>query len=199
VARGSLAAQGDGGMGNRKQRNRRGGFTLLEVLVGAVALTLGAVGMAGAMLASLTLQRCEGDAALARVASRRVLEELSASDFTEAYALYNQSTQDDAGLSITARGSNFAVAGLRARSGDADGQCGRVMFPTVVSGGVEWLREDIVDPSLGMPRDLNADGVIDGLNRALDYEILPVRVRVEWRGARGDETFDLETILCRRR
>lgn len=186
-------------MGNRLHHSKRGGFTLLEVLVGGVVLTLGAVGMAGAMLSSLTLQRCESDAALARVAARRVLEELSASDFREAYALYNQSTQDDAGLTLTARGPNFVVAGLRARPGDADGQCGRVLFPTVIAGGVEWLREDVVDAAFGMPRDLNADGAIDGQNRAADYELLPVRVRVEWRGARGDETFDLETILCRRR
>ncbi len=186
-------------MGNTQHRNRRGGFTLLEVLVGGVVLTLGAVGMAGAMLSSLTLQRCESDAALARVAARRVIEELTASDFTEAYALYNLSTQDDGGLSLSARGPHFAVAGLRVRPGDVDGKCGRVMFPTVVAGGVEWLREDVVDKPLGMPRDLNGDGVINGQNRAADYELLPVRVRVEWRGARGDETFDLETILCRRR
>ncbi len=186
-------------MGNKIHRGKRGGFTLLEVLVGGVVLTLGAVGMAGAMLSSLTLQRCESDAAQARVAARRVLEELYASDFREAFALYNESTQDDVGLSLVAQGCNFAVAGLRARSGDTDGQCGRVIFPTLVAGGVEWLREDVIDSALGMPRDLNADGVIDGQNRAADYELLPVRVRVEWRSARGDETFDLETILCRRR
>lgn len=186
-------------MGNSKQRNRRSGFTLLEVLVGGVVLTLGAVGMAGAMLSSLTLQRCESDAALARAAARRVLEELSAADFDEAFALYNQSTQDDAGLSLTARGCHFAVTGLRVRPGDADGSCGRVVFPAVVAGGVEWLREDVVDAPLGMPRDLNGDGVVNNQNRAADYQLLPVRVRVEWRGARGDETLDLETILCRRR
>lgn len=186
-------------MGNQIQRKNRGGFTLLEVLVGGVVLTLGAVGMAGAMLSSLTLQRCESDAALARVAARRVLEELSAAEFDEAYALYNASTQDDAGHSLVAKGSHFAVAGLRARPGDSDGKCGCVMFPTVVAGGVEWLREDVVDAALGMPRDLNGDGSIDGQNHAADYALLPVRVRVEWRGARGDEVFDLETILCRRR
>jgi hypothetical protein len=73
-----------------------------------------------------------------------------------------------------------------------------VSFSTVTTGGVEWLREDVVDAALGMPRDLSGDGVVDGLNHAGDYSILPVRVRVEWSGARGDETFELETILCRR-
>lgn len=184
-------------MGRHIHRTRAG-FTLLEVLVGGVVLTLGAVGMAGAMLSSLTLQRCEGEAALARVAAERALEELSAVDFDDVYAVYNASTQDDAGLSVPARGANFAVAGLRVRSGDSDGMCGRVSFSTVTTGGVEWLREDVVDAALGMPRDLSGDGVVDGLDHAGDYSILPVRVRVEWSGARGDETFELETILCRR-
>lgn len=182
----------------RHSRRNRAGFTLLEVLVGGVVLTLGAVGMAGAMLSSLTLQRCEGEAALARVAAERTIEELAAVSFDDVYAVYNVSTQDDAGLSVPARGQNFAVAGLAVRSGDTDGLCGRVSFPTVTAGGVEWLREDVVDTALGMPRDLNRDGVVDGMNHAADYSILPVRVRVEWRGARGDEAFEVETLLCRR-
>ena len=182
----------------RHSKNNRAGFTLLEVLVGGVVLTLGAVGMAGAMLSSLTLQRCESEAALARVAAERAIEELSAVDFDDVYAVYNASTQDDAGRSVAARGAHFTVAGLRVRPGDADRNCGRVSFPTVTAGGVEWLREDVVDAPLGMPRDLNGDGVLDGMDHAADYSILPVRVRVEWCGARGDETFELETILCRR-
>lgn len=50
------------------------------------------------------------------------------------------------------------------------------------------LREDTVDPNLGMPRDLNGDGVIDGLNHASDYVILPVRIEVKWSESGADRT-----------
>ena len=98
-----------------------------------------------------------------------------------------------------APGANFAVPELNGLPGDADGLCGRVIFPTQLVGAVEQLREDVIDAELGMPKDLNGDaGVIDALDHAANYRLLPVRVRVEWQGAIGPRRVDIQTILCLR-
>jgi hypothetical protein len=46
--------------------------------------------------------------------------------------------------------------------------------------------------------DLNADGTVDTADHASDYTLLPVRVRVDWRGPSGPQNYQLETILCLR-
>jgi len=69
---------------------------------------------------------------------------------------------------------------------------GAVAFPVVAVDGAFELREDIAG------RDLNGDGVIDGEDHATDYKILPVTVKVEWDGARGEREFEIQTILVRR-
>jgi hypothetical protein len=38
----------------------------------------------------------------------------------------------------------------------------------------------MTDAQLGMPRDLDADGVVDDANHANDYLLLPIRIRIEW-------------------
>jgi len=57
------------------------------------------------------------------------------------------------------------------------------------------LREDIEDPLLGLPRDLNGDGIIDSENHAKDFVVLPVRVRVRWRGVTGIRTVEVCSLL----
>jgi len=57
------------------------------------------------------------------------------------------------------------------------------------------LREDVVLPKLGMPRDLNGDSMIDNVDHARDYFILPVHIRIEWIGSNGPRSFDLFTML----
>jgi hypothetical protein len=47
------------------------------------------------------------------------------------------------------------------------------------------LREDVDEPKLGMPQDLDGNGVVDGNNHATDYKLLPVLVRVRWRACDG--------------
>jgi hypothetical protein len=49
-----------------------------------------------------------------------------------------------------------------------------------------------------MPRDLDGDGVVDALNHATNYVLLPVRVRVAWRGVSGARQLDFDTLLCTR-
>ena len=51
------------------------------------------------------------------------------------------------------------------------------------------------DAQLGMPRDLNGDGAIDSENHAKDYLLLPVCIRIEWRGLTGDREYELHTVL----
>ena len=50
-------------------------------------------------------------------------------------------------------------------------------------------------PALGMPRDLDGQGGIDAQDHSNDYCILPVTVRLEWRGAAGDSQLDLHMVL----
>ena len=118
--------------------------------------------------------------------------------FREVFACYNADPGDDLGLTIAARGPNFTVVGLDVQTGDPDGFCGRVLFPSVAPGGAEELREDFVDAGLNMPRDLNGDGMVDALDHGDDYVLLPVRVRVEWRGISGPRQIELETMLSAR-
>jgi len=58
------------------------------------------------------------------------------------------------------------------------------------------LREDVVDNALGMPRDLNGDGVVDTNDHSLDYRLLPVRIRFDWTGKGGRSTLEIKTLLA---
>jgi hypothetical protein len=62
-------------------------------------------------------------------------------------------------------------------------------------GGPFQLREDVVDPEMGMPRDLSGDSVVDSADHALDYMLLPVRVTIEWQGVTGRRRFQMFSLL----
>lgn len=184
---------------NRPRRLRRSSaFTLVEVCVAGAVLAIALSALVGSMVTSMSLHRVNHETALAQQGARRALEELQAVPFREVFAAYDAYSGDDAGLSVVARGAAFAVAGLSAPPGDADGLCGEVLFPVTLVGGVPELREDVVDAELGLPRDLNGDGLVDALDHSADYVLLPVRVRVAWRGVTGDPAVDFCTVLCAR-
>ena len=58
------------------------------------------------------------------------------------------------------------------------------------------LREDVVMPELGLPRDLNGDGVIDSNNHANDYRVLPLCIDVEWQDQQGIRSVSYYTTLA---
>jgi Tfp pilus assembly protein PilV len=172
---------------------------LVEVMIAGVVLTVAVAGASGSMLSAMVLQRSQSESGLARQAARRELEELQGRPFAEIFRAYNQSTSDNAGLTKPASGANFAVAGLTPQASDADGQCGRVIFPSILNAdGSEDLDELSTDASLGMPLDLDGNAAFGLLTAAEPYTLLPVRVRVEWRGLSGTQHFDLDTILSQR-
>lgn len=174
---------------------RRSGLTLVELAIGVVVLVTAVLGFAQALISLQRSQQHTREAGRAMQAARQVLESIQAQAFAEAFRIYNGEPGDDPAGAGTAPGKNFAVNGLRARADDPDGLPGEVIFPTPADmPGV--LRENTIDNALGMPRDLNGDGIISGVdNYATTYTVLPVRVRVQWEGAGGKGSVELRTLL----
>jgi len=155
-------------------------------------------GLSGAVLSSLKLSRTTEEGALADEAVRALAARMQNTTFRDIFATYNGVGDDDPGAPDTAPGNAFDIAGLAPRSGDADGRVGRIVFPSIDAGpGLERLREDVIDSRLGMDaggRDLNGDG--DALDDVTDdYALLPVRLIVEWTGAGGNRTHELDLLL----
>lgn len=163
----------------------------------SVVLVIGCLGLSAAITSSSQLAELNGQRMRAHQAARARLEELENASFTQVFALYDHSGADDPAGAGTAPGPNFAVAGLNAAGDDADGLPGEVIFPTVDNLGLQ-LCETSNDARLGMPRDLDASGAINAGALSGAPVILPVRVRVRWRGPCGLATLDLETVLVDR-
>jgi type II secretory pathway pseudopilin PulG len=173
----------------------RGGFTLLELAIGTAILLVGVLGFSVSIASIGQSSQKQRELARATQAAREVIERIQAESFAEAFRRFNADPADDPGGAGTAPGASFAVDGLSAIAGDADGRPGEVVFPAP-GGAPSQLREDIVLDDLGMPRDLNADGAVDAGDHALDYRLLPVLVRVRWRSSAGTGVFELKTMLA---
>jgi prepilin-type N-terminal cleavage/methylation domain-containing protein len=159
---------------HRFTRHARRGFSLLEIAVTITIITVSLAMFAQTMASSKKLDPIASESAIAASAARTVLEEMKNQDFGQLYRLYNALPGDDPGGAGTAPGSTFTVADLTPLMPGAS--VGTISFPT--SSG--QLREDMTDAQLGMPRDLDADGVVDDANHANDYLLLPIRIRIEW-------------------
>ncbi len=177
----------------------RGGFSLLELSVAVIVLVIALGSLSGTILSSAKLTRVNEESAIAHQAARGMATTLQEAEFSEVFRLYNENAADDPDGPGTAPGSGFAVDGLALRTNDDDGLAGRILFPTVLVDGdpVPQLREDVDEPRLGMPRDLDGDG-LDALDHAPDdYIVLPVSVLVEWRGSGGLSQVRLDLVLTR--
>ncbi len=180
--------------GANLHESRRAGWTLLEILISTVILLTLLMGFSYGLVSSTSLGKATREQGTAREAARGRLEELRGTDFEEVLARFNDDPGDDpAGASP---GAHFDVTGLAARPDDPDGRVGEIVFPLSEDGE---LREDLQLERLGMPRDLSGEGDIDGFDHAFDYRLLPVLVRLEWRGASGDALFEIVTVLKRMR
>jgi type II secretory pathway pseudopilin PulG len=178
----------------------RGGFTLLEVAVATLVLLVAVGGLSSAVVSARQLARANEETAIADAAARATAESLQDRlvdvAFRDIFASFNADPGDDPGGPGTAPGKDFAVRGLSVRPDDPDGFVGEIRFPAVDLGAGDLaLREDFDDPSLGMPRDLNGDGDQDGADHSDDYVILPVTVRLEWKGVSGNRFLEVDLLL----
>ncbi len=168
---------------SRSQRTTSG-FTLLEVVVSILLLMIGIAGISRLTVGVTRAGTMQRETELATEGARAKLERIKAEAFSQAFRTYNATGADDPSGAGTAPGAYFEVAGLRPAPDDPDGMPGEVIFP-VPPDQPGQLCESVNDPKLAMPRDLNGDGIVDSLNHATDYKLLPVRVRVRWQSIDG--------------
>src|SRR5687768_13068532 len=178
-----------------KPRRDQRGLTLLELIFAMVVLTVGLAAYARTVVLAMMAVSSSREVTLATEAGRQMVETLRAQTFDQVFRLYNSNAGDDPGPGA-APGNSFLVAGLEARKGDLDGMPGEIVFPALVVPGGLQLREDLDNRKLGMPHDLNGDAVIDAADHAANYQVLPVLVRVRWRGMRGPGSVEFQTVLA---
>ncbi|MCP3917479.1 MAG: prepilin-type N-terminal cleavage/methylation domain-containing protein [bacterium] len=171
---------------------RRRGMTLVEVMVALVIMTVSVYLLTSTITATIAHTRGKQERATAVDAVMNLFEHMRSEPFEELFTLYNIDDSDDPSGPGSAPGANFAVPGLDPDPADGDGFVGEIILP---SQGPQ-LREDVTQTKLGMPRDLNGDLRADARDHANDYIVLPVTVRLRWRGAAGSRKFEMSTMFA---
>ena len=186
-------------VGKTRAYSPRDGFSLVEIALVTVFLLVAVGGLASAVVSALRLSRTTEETSKADDAVRELAAEMQSAVFADIFHSYNGNPGDDPAGAGTAPGGTFDVLGLTPRRDDPDGRVGRIVFPAlpIGAGPAEALREDVVDARLGMDagRDLNGDGNVDALDHSADYIALPARLIVEWSGAGGPRSVELDLFL----
>jgi len=168
-------------------------MTLIEIIIGMAVVVIAILGIMSALVAASRMDETTAEQVRALNACRTTIEMMKQTTWAEVWRRYNSDPSDDPGGAGTAPGANFAVTGLRAQNGDADGMPGQIIFPEQAGN----LSELIVDERLGLAvrKDLNGDGDDQDPNVNTTYLILPVRVVVDWAGSTGPTHMEITTWL----
>ncbi len=164
----------------KAKRRRERGFSFIEIMLGGAILALGILSHASLTVTNLSQTSFNDTRRHALAAAEDKLEEIRGHAFGSVFSHYGSGAS-----------ASFDVEGLEPATGDKDGRVGAIRFPTI--GGA--LREDVHDRCLGMPRDLDHDGVIDASTKNTSYACLPVLVEVRWRSSGGDQRLQLAAVL----
>jgi prepilin-type N-terminal cleavage/methylation domain-containing protein len=156
--------------------NARKGFTLLEVTLAMSVLVIAMMAISATTLRVHALRRENRDRSVAENGVRMIAERIqSASRLARtdpAGWAQNVVTSLSAGGSI---GNKFDLADLIPV--DAGSSVGSI---TVVTN--ENLTDAFLDAQLGMPRDLDGDGIVGNGDVSHSARLLPVIVRARWKG-----------------
>ncbi len=142
---------------------------------------------------SLTQSGLNRERRLALEGLRSQLEVMRSWDFSECFQAFDPSTSNDP---PGAPGARFDVLGLEpTRPGDRVGSIVFPVGPDLLGSTDPVLREDLADPALGLPADLDGDGSIDNLPKNERYVRIPVILEAKWQGVRGEHSVRVATWL----
>ncbi|MAF65901.1 MAG: hypothetical protein CMJ84_09640 [Planctomycetes bacterium] len=160
---------------------RRAGFTMMELSLAITVLMVALLAMSASTLHTHSLRRQNRERAVAQNAVRLISEEIQAFSARTLLANPGQWSEDlVAAFEVEGLfGPTFDVTGL----GPANGQSavGSVLVITD-----EELTDAQLGFELGMPRDLDGDGEADNGDVTEGARILPVVVRLRWKGVSGE-------------
>jgi hypothetical protein len=184
---------------DRVERQGTAGSAMLDVVMGCTVLTIAVLGALSVIPGAAQMQNglCEREEA--QLVLQRIAEEVFRESPTEAFVEFNSSGMDDFDGPDTGHGPEFDLQGsIPTSNGSA---LGRVILPhyTINGFGEARIFEDTIDPLLGMPCDLDGDGVVStGGVPPEDLLILPVRLVIEWEGVGGRQHIETRFILGNR-
>ena len=175
----------------KRRRDRcRGGFTLIDGLIGTAILVISILGLVASAFSGRHLSRSVEERGVAFATLGRFVERIRAdADWAGLYARLRPLSQESAGdaaLVSLAVDTSLPTQAADAYYADFNvpTSLGTVTFlvqvPVAMVGGAPVLREDEVAPRFGLPYDLNGDGVVDGDPRDADYRSLPIVARIRW-------------------
>ena len=196
-------------------RSSEEGFGLVDCVLSMAVFSIAALGFLSVAGTSKGLQQENLAAKKATAVSREVLEQMRATDFRDVFATYNADPSDDPDGPGSATGTEFVIdnaikkeyGGISKLSGKYGNELSGVVattrpitclvvFPTAIGlGGLPEVRENLNMPLLGLPADLNGDGVVDAANHAFDCLYLPVAVQTTWTDGTGQHCLVIHTVL----
>jgi len=176
----------------RLRSRRERGFGFVEAAAAIVVVAVGLLAHAALTTIGQAHQGQIEEARIAVQAARAKIEELRSGEFGLLFVAHDASTANDP---PAAPGPHFDVPGLSPSPSDPDGRVGRIRFPVDPDDVIPSLREDLELPALGLPYDLDGDGLIDPLPKDTSYVHLPVLIEIRWRGRNGDRLLRLPTWL----
>ena len=168
------------------------GLSLVEILISVAVMLIALLAGVSSVTSASVLSQTNQETSSALQVAQGAMETLRGSSFNDLLRTYNEDDADDPAGTGSAPGPHFAVPLLQAQAGDLDGLAGEILLPLTSTG---QLIERQNRPEFGLPRDLNGDGVIDNVDHASDYTLLPVTVRVRWRGRTGNRQLRFSTML----
>ena len=166
--------------GLRSTCGKNGGFTLLDVSVAVALLVVALMALSATAFRLQGLNRANQERTQAQNALRTKVEEIQ--------SIAHAGLTDPLGWTAHVLGAlhasaHFDVHGLTVPEGATS-------VGMVIAVTDETASDASLGVQLGMPRDLDGDGLVSSSDVSLHARLLPVIVRLRWLGARGVQQID---------
>jgi hypothetical protein len=168
---------------NKRKIASESGLTLIEVLLAMVVFIGGGVAFFTGIATTTSIRADCADRFKATEAVLGIAEEISATPIDAVVGVWGEGGTP---------GNTFSIPGLDEGEGEDAVLAGRIRIVTN-----ETLSDEEIGMALGMPRDLDGDGMPTSTDVSTTALILPVIVEARWGPDRRQESFRIPVIVLR--